>query len=119
MMPYASAASFPMVSQPDRSHGKWRATNKRVLCRINIPILTQLVGCVVICTTVLCAALASAQTTQFRDKNGNPQGYIKQEGSRSVLRDNSGNPHGYWQKEGDFLVHRDNAGNLRDRQQMK
>jgi hypothetical protein len=71
------------------------------------------------CGVVLFATAALAQRTEFRDKNGNPNGYIQQEGNRSVLRDNSGNPHGYWQQEGNSLVHRDNAGNLLDRQQIK
>jgi hypothetical protein len=74
---------------------------------------------IVTCATAVLATPAFTQTTEFRDKNGNPHGYIKQEGNRSVLRDNSGNPHGYWQQEGSWLVHRDNSGNLLDRQQTK
>jgi hypothetical protein len=62
---------------------------------------------------------ALPQRVEFRDKVGNPHGYVVQERSRLVLRDNDGNPHGYWQQEGDSLVHRDNAGNLLDRQQVR
>jgi hypothetical protein len=71
------------------------------------------------CAVILFATFASAQRTEYRDKNGNFHGYVQQEGNRSVLRDNSGNPHGYWQQEGNSLVHRDNSGNLLDRQQVK
>ena len=73
----------------------------------------------VICAMVVLATPAFAQRTEFRDKNGNPHGYIQHEENRSVLRDNSGNPHGHWQQEGSWLVHRDNSGNLLDRQQTK
>jgi hypothetical protein len=74
---------------------------------------------IMVCVATLLASPALAQRQDFRDKNGNPRGYLEQEGSRSVLRDNAGNPHGYWQKEGSWLVHRDNAGNLLGRQQIK
>jgi hypothetical protein len=76
-------------------------------------------GSALACAVVLFAVPAHSQRTDFRDKNGNPKGYVQQEGDRSVLRDNSGNPHGYWQQEGSSLVHRDSSGNLIGRQQVK
>jgi hypothetical protein len=74
---------------------------------------------IVVCIVMSLAFPAHAQRQELRDKNGNPRGYLEQQGSRTVLRDNAGNPHGYWQKEGSWLVHRDNAGNLLERQEIR
>ena len=70
-------------------------------------------GCLTVCL-LLVSGPAFAQTTQYRDKAGNPTYTERWEmgGKWLVTRDNRGNPQGYWVQSGGGWEHRDNAGNV-------